>query len=516
MNLKKNVVTFGIYSLASHAVAATNLQDNLNIPNTGVPTQLSSTELPPPLAYGWDNRRLQNGLPRHISQLPMPGKTKHNTKKLSIHEAILLALRYNTDIINNDIDLISSRFSYETSMNAYMPQISDLQLAYNYASKQSSTTLSDSTITLKTRQGTQYTLGLNHPGNLTSGKTNYYFNVSQPLIRGFGMVADISYQQAKRNYQIALMSYKSRLINSVESITNGYWGLVQALLNYQNTLNQFNDSKITTQQTELKYKAGQATRSAAIEAKANLNSSKNSLISSKQSLQETYTNYLQTLGLNIYSKINLDLNILEKKRKLPSLKSCIEKALKNNISYRIQLLQLKTSQEAIIAARDARHWKLDLTAGYHSGTRSASGKKAPISAGLNLTIPINDIDSQNTLIGARIAYEKAKISAQQAKIKLITDVTQTYRNIQSNKAAIRIARAAANQSQEVLNNSKLKLRFGKSTMFEVTTNQNNLLAAQTSLVKAEISYLQSVQTLHNKMSDTLTYWGVKMRNLDHV
>ncbi len=516
MHFKDKVVTFAICSLASHAVAATNLQDSLNIPNTGIPTQLLPKELPPPLAYGWDNHSLQKELPKHISQLPMPGKTKRDKKKLSIHDAILLALRYNTDIINNDIDLVSSRFSYETSMNAFKPQISDLQLAYNYASKQSSTTLSDSTITLKTRQGTQYTLGLSHPGNLTSGKTNYYFNVSQPLIRGFGMVADISYQQAKRNYQIALMSYKGRLINTVESVTNGYWGLVQALLNYQNTLNQFNDSKITTQQTELKYKAGRTTRSAAIEAKANLNSSKNSLISSKQSLQETYTSYLQALGLNIYSKINLNLNILENKRKLPSLKKCIQTALENNISYRTQLLQLKTSQESIITARDARRWKLDLTAGYHSGTLDAAGKKAPISAGLNLSIPINDIDSQNSLINARIAYEKAKISAQQAKIKLITDVTQTYRNIQSNKVAIKIARAAARQSQEVLNNSKLKLRFGKSTMFEVTTNQNNLLTAQTSLVNAEISYLQSVQTLHNKKSDTLAYWGVKMRNLDHV
>lgn len=513
--LKKNTLIWCIAALQPITSFANQItQADLNIPNTGIQTSLNRSEIPKPLRYGWDERYLSNHMPKRFSTLPSPAATKRGKKTLSIHDAIMLALRNNTDIINSDMTLIANRFSYETSMNKFKPQLQDITL--NYSSSTGDTTMSGTQATLKTRTGASYTLGMSHSGSITSGKNNYSFSMTQALLRGFGQVADFSYQQSNRSYKIALLNYKSSIMQIVDKVTLGYWGLVQAMLNYQNTLNEYHDSLRTTHNTLLKYKAGQASLSEATEAKANLNSSKSGLITAKQSLQSTYTQYLQTIGLNIYSHLAIDLNIIPQSIKIPSLKYCIQRSLKNNIAYQETLLTLKTTQESIVSARDNRRWKLDLTATYNSNDSSAGSSKSPFSAGLSLTIPINDIDNKNSLIASRIDYEKAKISAQQSKINLIRQVTQDYRNIASNRQAENIAKLAAKQSQTVLNNAKLKLRYGKTNMFEVITDQSNLLSAQTSYVSNKITYLTSIQQIYDDMGDTLDYWNVKMRDLNAI
>jgi|GEM_PF-1561438 len=492
----------------------------LNIPDTGVSTTLTTAELPKPLKYGWDNRYLTNHLPQRYNSLPAPEATKQKAKTLSIHEALMLALRYSSTIANSDISLVTSKFSHETTQSHLYPQISDLDVSFSSSEGTSTTSLGTTTASLKTRYGGEYSVSYSNTGLGSGGTSTYSFNLTQPLLRGLGKVADLPYIQSDRNYKIALMTYKSNVISLVDSVTTGYWGLIESELSYKNTLHSYNDTKDSVRRSRLEYKAGQSSKSTLIEAEASLASTKNQVVSQLQSLQQTYTSYLQTIGLNIYSNISIDTTIVDKKVKLPTLKECIERALKNNISYQTTLMQLQTSQEAILSARDARLWQVNLTAGYSntltSSTGTVSTTQHPLSVGLSLDIPINDIDSQNSLIAARAAYEEAKITAQNDKLTLIRNVTQTYRNIKTSYEAVGIAKRSVKLSQEVLNNAKLQLRYGQTTMFEVNTDRTSLLSAQNTLVSNQVSYLKNVQSLYDYMSDTLDFWHITLKDLPDV
>ncbi len=501
------------------AYAEEEMNYPLNIPDTGVSTELTTQELPKPLDYGWDNRYLTNHLPSRYASLPEPNATPKKTKALSIHEALMLALRYSSSIINSDISLVTSKFSHETTQSHLYPQLSSLNLNYNETKGQSNTSLGTTSATLNTRYGGQYGLSYSNDG-LTSGTSSYTFSVDQPLLRGFGKVADLPYIQSDRNYKVALLNYKQNIITLVDTVTTGYWGLIQSQLNYENTLASYKDSKTSVGKTRLEYKAGQTSESTLIEAEASLTSTKNQVVQQLQSLQETYTSYLQTIGLNIYSNIKIDTAMINEKVAIPTLKECISQSVEHNINYQITLMQLKTSQEAILAARDARRWKLDLTASYTNTTTSSSDvvstTQNPLNVGLALSIPINDIDNQNSLLSARASYEESKINAQNSKLTLIRTVTQTYRNIKTSYQSLQIAKRSVELSEKVLSNAKLKLRYGQTTMFEVNTDRTSLLNAKNTLVSNQVSYLQYVQALYDSLGDTLSFWHLTLKDLPDV
>lgn len=504
----------------AHAQDKSSSDYPLTIPDTGISTTLTTAELPKPLKYGWDNRYLTNHLPPRYNILPAPKTTKQKAKTLSIHEALMLALRYSSTIANSDISLVTSKFSHETTQNHLYPQISDLNVSFSSSEGTSTTNLGTTTASLKTRYGGEYSLSYSNSGLGSGGTSTYSFNLSQPLLRGFGKVADLPYIQSDRNYKLALMSYKSNVISLVDSVSTGYWGLIESELSYKNTLHSYNDTKESVKRSRLEYKAGQSSKSTLIEAEASLATTKNQVVQQLQSLQQTYTSYLQTIGLNIYSNISIDTTIVDKKITLPPLKECLERALKNNINYQTTLMQLQTSQEAILSARDSRLWQVNLTAGYSntltSSTGSVSTTQHPLSVGLALSIPINDIDTQNTLLAARAAYEEAKITAQNNKLTLIRNVTQTYRNIKTSYESVAIAKRSVELTNEVLKNAKLQLRYGQATMFEVNTDRGNLLSTQNTLVSNQVSYLKNVQSLYDYMSDTLDFWHITLKDLPDV
>ena len=90
-------------------------------------------------------------------------------------------------------------------------------------------------------------------------------------------------------------------------------------------------------------------------------------------------------------------------------------------------------------------------------------------------------------------------------------VMTQWQQIQSQKLQIQVSKTSIELQKKSLADARLKLKYGRSTAFEVTQLQNNLLQAETNLIGTEISYLNDITTLHQTMGITLDVWDIKLR-----
>ena len=76
---------------------------------------------------------------------------------------------------------------------------------------------------------------------------------------------------------------------------------------------------------------------------------------------------------------------------------------------------------------------------------------------------------------------------------------------------MRISERAVAMQEKTVANTKLKLKYGKTTIFEVNTLENELLSQKIALISTKISYLNAITTLYQTLGTTLKQWRVHLR-----
>ena len=76
---------------------------------------------------------------------------------------------------------------------------------------------------------------------------------------------------------------------------------------------------------------------------------------------------------------------------------------------------------------------------------------------------------------------------------------------------IKVAEVALALQEKTLQNAKLKLQYGKSSVFEVNTLETGLLTQEVALVSTKIQYLNSITALYKTMGIILERWNIKLR-----
>ncbi len=200
---------------------------------------------------------------------------------------------------------------------------------------------------------------------------------------------------------------------------------------------------------------------------------------------------------------------------IPKQTDALRRALKGNIAYHQALLNLQNTERAIITAKNERKWTLDLTATTVVGTTmdpnlvigpEGSGPKLLF----DLEVPIDNVEGKAELVSARVAVEQAKLALEQQKKDLIGQVMAQLRTLKSDQQQITISKEAVKMLALTLRAARIKLRYGRSTVFETTQDQDLLLAQETALVGTEITYLNDFTTLYALFGETLDKWNIEL------
>ncbi len=451
--------------------------------------------------------------------LPLPLKLDLPAQKLTLHEAIVLALRNNPNVQSGEIQRISDKFALEVAHNQFEPQYAFTASGTFSEGNRPAYTVTPA-VTLTTPIGTQLAATYN---NTFVGSTGYSttLTATQPLLRGFGPAVTLApLRLAYYAEYNARLNLKNTVMTTVTQVIQNYYALVQAYNNLTVDLLALDESKKLLQQYKTQIKAGRIAPAEIVQQQSQVASQELSITQAKNAVSQAYQQLMLTIGLDPDSNLEIDQNIKIPALIAPSLEQSVQLTLDNNVQYQQAIFSLKSAQVNLLQQQDQQKWLLNLVASKTfnnngSTTITTPGGATVTTAGtgsvsLNLTVPINDMNRQQGLVNAQVQLEQQKIQLAETKRELRIDVIDAIQNLTFQQQQIIQAQQAVDYAQRSLNVEKIKLSYGRSTVFTVTQLQNTLINAQISLISQEISYINTLATFEQLIGVTLDKYGLKI------
>ncbi len=470
---------------------------------------------------------------RHWIELPTsPTSRRKVIQHLSIREAILLALRYNPNIQNAELDRIIQRYQLRLAYNEF-----ELQYAlgasgviqkntFNGVGSDTNRTLVGSPeLKLKTKLGTQASLSVDNNVAIYNGyNPTLNFTVTQPLLRGFGSsVNEVGLLNAIDSEWLNKLNLQQSVVDQITQVIIAYRSLILSGNNLQNQRLQLKEAKKSYEINEKKIEAGQLEPTGNIQQSYQIESLSLMVAQAENDFSTASQDLLQTIGLDPDMHLSVPSDVTLEKIMVPDLQQSIEVALNHNMLYLAQKMALRADERAYKVAKNQQLWQLDAAGSVQSGTVNDvtglngglrgiyNGNNVNQSARLTLTVPLHDLNRRSQLINAKVKLEKDRINLIAAKRALITNITNTINNIQSLAKRYELAQKQVKLAEQSYALEKKKLQAGISSALDVNNTQNQLIQAQSGLIGAKIAYLNQLSALQRTLGTTLDYWQIKLR-----
>ncbi|MBL7481664.1 TolC family protein [Legionella sp. 27fs60] len=461
-----------------------------------------------------------------------PAARKKNIVRLTIREAILLALRYNPNIQNAELDRIIQRYQLRLANNEF-----ELQYALGaqgmiqkstfdgIGTSTTNTFLASPELGLKTKLGTKGSLAIdNNVGVNNSYNPVLNLSVTQPLLRGFGPSAnEAGLLDAIDNEWINKLSLQQSVVDQITQVIIAYRALILSGNNLQNQRLQLKEAKKSYEINEKKIEAGQLEPTGNIQQSYQIESLSLLVEQGENDFKTAAQDLLQTIGLDPEMHLSVPSDVTLKELVVPDLHQSIELALNHNVQYLAHKMALRADERAYKVAKNQQLWQLDLSGNVQSGTVNDvtgtntgvrgiyNGNNITESARVTLTVPLHDIGRRSQLISAKLKLEKDRINLIAAKRALVTNITNIINSIQSLAKRYELAKKQVKLAEKSYALEKKKQQAGISSALDVNNTQNQLIQAQSGLIGAKIAYLNQLSALQRTLGTTLDYWQIKLR-----
>lgn len=514
-----------VFSCAFSKPASTNLYSWVNDPASEV-TRISKAEASLHAAIKNPEYLLHNWI-----ELPTaPAAKSKAIHRLSLREAILLALRYNPNIQNAELDRIMQRYQLRLAHNEFELQyalgasgVAQKNTFQGIGTNSSHSLLATPEFDLKTKLGTTANLSMDNNVVLNDSYNPIVnFTITQPLLRGFGKnVNTAALKDAIDNEFLNKLGLRQSVIDQITQVIVSYRSLILSGNNLQNQRLQLDEAQKTYATNEKKIKAGQLEPTGNIQQSYQIESLSLMVEQGENDFQTASQDLLQTIGLDPNMHISVPSNVTLSHIIIPDLAKSIDMALHHNVQYLALQMALRADQRAYDVAKNQQLWQLDASAGMQAGVVNQvtgntlnsiyTGSDLARSARLTLTVPFHDLNRRNQLISAKIRLEKDRLNLIAAKRALITNITNTITNIKSLAKRYQLAQKQVQLAQESYSLQKKKQQAGISSALDVNNTQNQLIQAQSGLITAKIAYLNQLSALQRTLGTTLDYWDIKLR-----
>src|SRR3990167_5162605 len=456
-----------------------------------------------------------------------------NPLKLSLEEAIMLAIRDNPNVQQSRLNYVLQKFNREVQEWQFQPHYAIDAAGTMARTKSNGETQSthrysiSPNATLLTPFGTQVTLSATN-NIITSYQPGLSLEILQPLLRGFGRpIVEAALYNTRDNEKIAKLNVEAALRATVTNVINAYLDVVSAQHTIRIDEDAVKRAAKSVEQTHLFIKAGRKAGNELITVQANLASARAKLESDRNALKQSGYALLTAIGLNPNldtTFTSIDIPKLIKKYPKPALQQAKTSALSNDIQYQIDQITLHGSTtRALLLAEDGTRWQLNFNANAGigsglSGQQNAGGLTSLIDgqnqvegASLTLKIPLNDKMAKQAVLNAKVALQEAEIALRQEKWNKETNAINSYNSIASTARTLSFSEEA-----EQLQNKTYELNFqkylhGLIDSLELQSAQLQLIQSQQATLSSRISYLKSLINMDLLMGHTLKTWSIEVR-----
>ncbi|MGI6496107.1 MAG: TolC family protein [Kiritimatiellia bacterium] len=370
-------------------------------------------------------------------------------------------------------------------------------------------------------------LGLDVVRLLTGDKSGAFglagdASFSIPLLRGSGRAVNLEkLTQAQRDLLYAVHDFEAHRQSYAVSIADAYYAILEAVRHLESLEDNQQRLSDNFERAQMLADSGRMKRIEVDQARQDLLSTGNSLVSARRNLDAKYDGFKATLGLPADAEIAVDMdelvrlqvdmglgaegtNLVDAAAAMPPLPWNDDDALAIALERRHDLFntrgRLEDAVRALPLARDRLRPELSLSGalGYDRQRKihapaAAEGEKRSTrdwtySAGLDLDLPWERTAERNEYRAALVAIDAAMRSVETAEDAAKSLIRDDLRKLRSAWASFVIQSEAVRVAMRRVHSTDLFNQAGRAEIRDVLDAEDDLLTARNALVSAVIDY----------------------------
>lgn len=501
-------------------------------------------------------RSAKTATPQHLHDYVVDGKLK-----LSLHDAIVLALENNSAIRVQEASVETAKFSLLRSLQPFDPKLQAVLNASRssypgFSQIQGAGTFNDLaqsaqfnyTQTLQT--GTNFQIGVN--GYRDSNNSSFNFlnpnyqstlnvQVTQPLLRNrwrFANTAPVVIAQI--NLQESRAAFRAQVNAALLQAVSRYWDVVRAHNNLDVARKSQDAAESTYQHDKRALELGALPPLDIYRSESEVSSRRLQVIQADYTVKQAEENLRVTIGANQDPYIEaLDIEATEQPESQGELLTVdVATALRQAIETRPEVLAwqqtLASDDTSIRLAHNQLLPDLELQAFYQGrgvggnsnfgGVVTRGGLGTSLNqvfnfgfpgygASLTLNLPIKNRAAQADLGTALVSRHRDLYSAQQAREEITQEVANAVHQLEQAKLSIAAGKTALDLAQKMLAAEQRKAQLGAENVFFQLDAQTRVATAEATLLQAEVDYQTAIATLHNATGSLLQDYDIQISEL---
>ncbi len=465
---------------------------------------------------------------------PQPGSADAGELRLSLREAVLLALKNNLDIA---IANYNPKISAEgiTIAKAVFDPVASLTADGNRTVTPVASGLAGATALSKIENqdvnasltqslpiGGSYTLSLTNNRQVTNSsfalinpsyKTFLTLSITQNLLKNFGPdVNTAPIKIARNNQAISVTQLRQQANQVITNVHNDYWNLVFAIENLEVQKRSLRLARELEELNKARVRAGVAAPVEVTQAEAQAAAQVQNVILAEKAIKDAEDQLKLIInipdGERVWTRtivpadaapfevllVNADVSIQEALEKRPEYAAAKLTLQNTDLNLRVARNQLLPSLQlqGSVGLNGLNEPNQSLGSDY---SRLTSGDFTSWSAALVLTYPLGNRSAKSAFVQARLTDDPARVSLLNLTRQIVSPVREAVRRIEADVRRVEATRAARALAEEQLRVERKRLEAGVTTTFNVLSFQRDLAAAQASEIQAITTYNQDLANL---------------------
>ena len=383
---------------------------------------------------------------------------------------------------------------------------------------------------------------------------SFRFELRQHLLSGFGFDPNLRWIRiARNNKEIADVTFRQQIIQTVSQIENIYWDLVNAYANVTVQQRALDLANKTLSDNQKQVAAGTLAPLVVVQSQSAVANAQQNLIAAQVNLQlqqllmkNAITRNVADPMLAIAPVIPTDTLNISEQYQLPPVEDLINEALEQRPEIATARLTLTNNEISRKSIRNQLLPTVDVyafygasalagpqnplcinptrgcsppgtipTTGYSDAFQNLFNSTAPDKGvGVNININLRNRQIQADQVRSVLEYRQAQMSLQQTENTIRLQVRQAQFALQQNYSALQAAIAARDYAAQNLDAEQKKLRMGASTSTLVLQASSALTQAESNVLGAATNYEKSKVQLDLSTAETLTKLGIEMSDAE--
>lgn len=461
----------------------------------------------------------------HADNLEQKSSAVQDTPlQLTLGDAVYLGLRKNPSIRSAYIQRTVQKFDMDIAEDMFIPKLalrSSYRINANNDGEVHSSDISPEA-SLLTPYGTRLNLSWMRQYQFKAENSRYLsdgldFSLTQPLLKGAGKdVTTAPLQQARISEQINQLTLKSTVSQTISEIATSYRELLLAQENVRINENALARSRELESITKTLIASGRTAANELLQTQMESSRQELSLLSSRNALEQTKHNLLQSIGLDINTPIYASESLEIKKFSMP-YDQALQLAQQQQPDFLITKLNARVAELGLITAKDQSRWSLDLTLGTRqikeNTFNTSSATRWDNSVGVAVEIPIGDRSLKRDVFSAQADIQIQDIAQKEAQLNLAQQVRSVLNDLETSWKEYEISKRTMELTQQTLNAERKKLEYGRSSNFQIINFENQLRDVESSQQSSLIAYQNALTRFELILGMTLESWEVVLNDV---